>query len=95
MTLILYFLVINGATFYLFVKDKRQSQSDGWRIPENTLLGLAIIGGSIGAKIAQQKFYHKTRKQPFANILNAILILQILLCAALVFPQTRALLLAT
>lgn len=94
MPLILYALAINALTAALFFYDKRQSQSGGWRIPENTLLGLAILGGSVGAKIAQRQFRHKTRKQPFGNILNAILVLQILLAIALAIPSTRAMLLA-
>ncbi len=94
MSLILYFIALNAATFGLFFYDKRQSQSGGWRIPENTLLGLAILGGSIGAKAAQRKFRHKTKKQPFGNILNGILVLQILLGVALMIPTTRALLLS-
>ncbi|MCO4823661.1 MAG: DUF1294 domain-containing protein [Amylibacter sp.] len=94
MLLILYFLAINALAAALFFYDKRQSRSGGWRIPENTLLGIAILGGSIGAKIAQQKFRHKTHKQPFANILNGIIALQVFMAIALALPQTRALLLA-
>ncbi|MEJ6709810.1 MAG: DUF1294 domain-containing protein [Amylibacter sp.] len=94
MFLILYLLAINTSAAALLYYDKRQSRSGGWRIPENTLLGFAILGGSIGAKIAQQKFRHKTRKQPFANILNAIIVLQILLLIALAIPTTRAILLS-
>ena len=94
MGLILYFLAINAATLALFFYDKRQSQSGGWRVPENTLLGLSILGGSIGAKVAQIKFRHKTRKQPFGNILNAILMLQALLIIALLIPSTLAMLLS-
>ena len=94
MTLILYLIAINALALTLFFYDKRQSQSGGWRIPENTLLGIAILGGSMGAKIAQMKFRHKTRKQPFGRILNIILILQFILILALSIPQTRALLLA-
>lgn len=93
MLLILYLLAINALAGVLFYHDKRQSQSDGWRVPENTLLGIAILGGSIGAKIGQRKFRHKTRKQPFANILNGIITAQILLALALALPQTRAFLL--
>ena len=93
MPLILYALIINAFTAVIFFYDKRQSQSGGWRIPENTLLGLAILGGSIGAKLAQRYFRHKTKKQPFANILNLILAAQILLALALALPQTRAFLL--
>lgn len=94
MTLIFYFLAINAISVALFYYDKRQSQTGGWRVPENTLLGVAILGGSIGAKIAQYKFRHKTRKQPFGNILHVILALQILLIIALMIPSTRAILLS-
>lgn len=93
--LIGFLMGLNTLTFFAFQYDKRQSQSGGWRVPENTLLGMSILGGSLGAKAAQRKFRHKTRKQPFANILNAIIALQILLVLALIIPQTRALLLAT
>ena len=94
MPLILYFIAINALNAALFFYDKRQSQSGGWRVPENTLLGISILGGSIGAKIAQHNFRRKTKKQPFGNILNAILALQILLIIALAIPTTRALLLS-
>lgn len=94
MSLILYAVFINALTACVFYFDKRQSQNGNWRIPENTLLGLAILGGSLGAKLAQHKFRHKTRKQPFGHILNGILALQILLLIALMIPTTRAMLLA-
>ena len=92
--LILYLIGINALTALIFLYDKRQSQSGGWRVPENTLLGLAILGGSLGAKFAQIKFRHKTRKQPFGHILNAIIVLQVLLIIALALPWTRNLLLS-
>ena len=92
--LFLYLMGINALTALVFLYDKRQSQSGGWRVPENTLLGLAILGGALGAKCAQIKFRHKTRKQPFGHILNAILMLQVLLIIALALPWTRDLLLS-
>ncbi len=94
MGLFIYLIGINALTALAFFYDKRQSQRRGWRVPENTLLGFAILGGSIGAKFAQIKFRHKTRKQPFANILTVIIALQLLIVLALMIPQTRALLLA-
>ena len=94
LSLIGYIVGINVLTFFAFAYDKRQSQKGGWRVPENTLLGLSILGGSVGAKVAQNKFRHKTRKQPFGKILNGILVLQVLLIIALAVPSTRALLLS-
>jgi len=53
------------------------------------LLRLALFGGSLGAKIAQRYFRHKTYKQPFGRQLNAILLLQVIVVAPLLFPQNR------
>ncbi|GGA05920.1 hypothetical protein GCM10011498_01980 [Amylibacter cionae] len=89
-----YLGVINLLTVLLFRHDKRQAEKRGWRVPENTLLALAILGGSLGAKWAQYALRHKTRKQPFALVLNLILITQILLVVALAIPTTREMLLS-
>lgn len=88
-------IAVNLATYVAYGHDKAQSQSGGWRIRESTLLGLAFLGGSPAAKLAQRNFRHKTRKQPFAGSLNAIVFLHCAIALALVahvlaggeFPQ--------
>ena len=41
----------------------------GWRrVRENSLHMLALLGGWMGAYMAQQAFRHKTRKQPFRAV---------------------------
>ncbi len=79
----------NVAAFACFYFDKRRAVSGGWRIPEKTLLGLALLGGSLGAKLAQHRFRHKTRKQPFAAILNLIVVIQVCLVVAWTQPSLR------
>lgn len=74
---LLFLLVINLATFAVFGWDKRRSVADKPRIPEAQLLGLAAIGGSLGALVARRMFRHKTRKQPFSNQLILIAALQL------------------
>lgn len=69
MTLLLALLSINVIAFLAFGWDKRQSERHGRRIPERTLLGLALFGGALGALIGQQVFRHKTQKQPFRSLL--------------------------
>ncbi|MFT7596427.1 MAG: uncharacterized membrane protein YsdA (DUF1294 family) [Paracoccaceae bacterium] len=64
--------LINIATYEAFRWDKYQAKARGWRVPEATLLGLALWGGWFGAKLAQRKFRHKTRKMPFRRLLNLI-----------------------
>ncbi|MBR9864232.1 MAG: DUF1294 domain-containing protein [Rhodobacteraceae bacterium] len=89
-----YLGVMNLLAFALFHHDKRQAEKRGWRVPENTLLGVAILGGSFGAKWAQYALRHKTRKQPFSLVLNLILIAQVVLIVLLVIPATREMLLS-
>lgn len=46
--LIYYLLGINAVTFALYGIDKLKSKKGWWRVPEKTLLMLAVIGGSMG-----------------------------------------------
>jgi uncharacterized membrane protein YsdA (DUF1294 family) len=64
-----YLALVNATAFAAFGWDKRCAMSGDRRIPERTLLGLALIGGSLGAVAAQQMFRHKTRKEPFRTLL--------------------------
>lgn len=41
--------LINLLAFLMYGLDKRNARKGRWRIPENTLLGVAFIGGSLGA----------------------------------------------
>ena len=55
--------------FAMYGIDKRQAQSDGWRVPEAVLHGLALIGGVVGAWAGRYVFHHKTRKPVFTAVL--------------------------
>lgn len=81
--IVLVVLGINLAAFIAFWRDKRLACAGARRIPEKTLLWLALIGGSLGAVAAQQLFRHKTRKEPFRSRLYAIMALQAVAVAAL------------
>jgi uncharacterized membrane protein YsdA (DUF1294 family) len=71
---LLYLAVINVLTFAAFAVDKRRAEQGSPRIPERVLLGLAVIGGTIGAIVAQMVLRHKTQKQPFASRLRMIVL---------------------
>lgn len=77
LAVIAYIAGINLLTFSAFWWDKRQARREGQRISESNLLCLSLFGGSPAAKYAQQRFRHKTRKQPFGMQLNGIIALQI------------------
>ena len=86
--LIGYFLLANGLAYAAFAIDKRRAIKNEWRIPERSLLLLATLGGWIGAKLAQRRLRHKTRKQPFGLLLNlSVLVLPGLFATMLVLPS--------
>ncbi|WP_244630997.1 DUF1294 domain-containing protein [Aureimonas sp. ME7] len=81
--MVAYLVVVNVAGYGAMVLDKGKARCGDRRIPESKLLGLALIGGSVGTILAQQLMRHKTRKEPFRTILIAIVALQIALLLAL------------
>lgn len=79
MTLMLLLAGINVIAFALMGWDKRLAETNARsRIPERTLLLLALCGGALGTLIGQQLFRHKTKKQPFRLILWGAALLNIL-----------------
>lgn len=70
-----YLLIVNIVTFFVYGLDKRKARRKRWRIPERTLLGLAALGGALGAAAGMGVFHHKTRKPAFRWGVPALLIL--------------------
>lgn len=69
--------VLNIVTFLTFGFDKARARKRGAsRVPERTLLLLALVGGTPGAYAGRSAFDHKTRKQPFVMQLHAVAVLQ-------------------
>ena len=75
----LYLIIINIITFALYGLDKWRAMTRQWRIREKRLIGLALIGGSVGAMIGMMIFHHKTRKWYFRLGIPAILVIQVTL----------------
>ena len=76
--LITYLLIINALSFLFMLIDKRKAVKKAWRIPEATLLGIASIGGSLGAVLAMRLFRHKTLHPKFAIGLPVLLAIHII-----------------
>lgn len=74
-----YLGIINVVTFLTYGADKRRAQSGRWRIPERTLLGLAVTGGSLGAWLGMKTFHHKTQKPKFYIGVRIILLIHVIL----------------
>ena len=76
---LIYFAAINVVTFVLYGIDKFKAQHARWRIPESVLIGLAVIGGSIGAWLGMMVWHHKTQHKKFKYGIPLILVAQIAL----------------
>lgn len=72
----IYLLAVNFVTFCAYGIDKRKARRGKWRMKERTLIGLAILGGSIGAFLGMQLFHHKTRRRKFTIGIPVIFLLQ-------------------
>ncbi|CDZ37059.1 Hypothetical protein NGAL_HAMBI1145_36680 [Neorhizobium galegae bv. officinalis] len=78
LALFLLYLLLNVIAFCVYWWDKQAAIDGTWRISERMLLGVAFIGGSLGAVTAQQMLRHKTRKEPFRTLLMIIVTLHTL-----------------
>ena len=78
-TIVYILICINVLTFLVYGIDKWKAKQGYWRIPEATLLTLAVIGGSIGALLGMQVWHHKTMHKKFKYGLPLILLVQIVL----------------
>ena len=68
-------------------KSKWKVKKSKWRISEATLLGVADIGGSIGAWLGMRGWHHKTRHKKFKYGAPAIIIIQLILIVYYLYEQ--------
>ena len=79
--MLIYLLIINAIGFTVMRYDKYLAKNNLYRIPEKSLFGIAIFGGSLGCLIGMYTARHKTRHLSFTLGMPAILLIQIfLLC---------------
>ena len=76
---LIYLAVINVVTFFMYGVDKWKAKKSKWRIPEATLLWMAVLGGSIGAWLGMKVWHHKTQHKKFRYGVPLILTAQIAL----------------
>lgn len=75
--LLIYLCVINFIAFVIYAIDKVNAAEHRTRIRILTLLGIAFIGGSVGAILAMYLLHHKTKKDYFVVGVPLIMIMQI------------------
>ena len=83
--LVAYLLAINLITFTYYGLDKLAARRQWTRVPERVLHLLALLGGSPAALAGQRAWRHKTIKGRFRACFWAILFLQAIATAALLY----------
>ena len=86
-TVIYYLIIINIVTFLVYGIDKWKAKKSLWRVRENSLLMLAILGGSIGAWLGMKVWHHKTLHKKFRYGIPAIIIIQLAVIGYLLYLQ--------
>ena len=81
-----YLIIINFVAILVTASDKHRAKKHRWRVPENTLLLLAALGGSPAMLVTMLLIRHKTRHPKFMVGIPVILILQ---AAAIYFIMGR------
>ena len=79
MVLAVYLIIINVLTGLLMLIDKQNAIKKKRRIPEKTLIWLAVAGGSFGELMGMHLFRHKTKHLKFSIGLPVILAVHIIL----------------
>ena len=85
---LIYLAVINVVTFFMYGIDKWKAKKSKWRIRKAALLGLAVLGGSIGAWLGMQVWHHKTQHKKFKYGVPAIIIVQLALIVYFIISKT-------
>ena len=68
---------VNVITFVVYGIDKLKAKKGKWRVPETTLLLLAIVGGSVGAWCGVKVWHHKTMHLKFKYGIPLIMAVQV------------------
>lgn len=75
--LFIYLLIINAIGLLFMQSDKQKARHRKQRIPESTLMTIAVIGGSAGCLAGMLLFRHKTKHLKFTVGLPLLLIMNL------------------
>ena len=84
---LIYLMVINVVTFFTYGIDEWKAKRSKWRIPESTLLVMALMGGSIGAWFGMKVWHHKTMHKKFKYGVPVIIFAQLAIVGYIIFRR--------
>jgi uncharacterized membrane protein YsdA (DUF1294 family)/cold shock CspA family protein len=80
------YFVVSTLCFFYYAKDKSAAATRKWRVPENMLHFLGLLGGWPGAIFAQQLLRHKSKKTEFRAVFWASVIANVVAFLAMFTP---------
>lgn len=83
--MIVYVFIINLLAFVTMGVDKKRARRHEYRISEQTLWMLAIIGGGTGAFLGMKHFHHKTKHQAFRLGFPLLMAIQLVLFGCILY----------
>ena len=86
---IYYLIAISIIAIVVTIYDKLIAGSGKRRVPENTLLIIAALGGSVAMYITMQIIRHKTQHKKFMIGVPIIMVLQAILFALYLYWRSK------
>lgn len=80
---LIYLLLMNIAGFAAMGIDKCKAMAHAWRIPEKTLFGLSLLGGSAGTWAGMYAFRHKTKHWYFVKGMPLIFFIHVVIACVI------------
>ena len=87
--LLLWFLCISAVSVFVTVLDKCNARAHRRRVPENTLMLLSALGGSVAMYVTMRLIRHKTRHKKFMLGIPCIFLVQTACVGGFLFFQFR------
>lgn len=84
-TIFLFDLAMSVLTFAVYAHDKNAAQRHRWRIKESTLHSLSLLGGWLGALLAQKFLRHKSSKISFLRVYWLTVVVNVAATAWLIY----------
>ena len=83
-----WFALISLVAVIATVADKIKAKRGKWRVPEATLMGISVLGGSVAMLVTMIMIRHKTKHMKFMVGIPIVIALQI--AAAIVVLKLTA-----